>query len=53
MSVGGMDICRDFLCRSSYAVFFFIFLLLLLFFFRQIFYIGFHVSTMAKIEIPQ
>ena len=32
---------------------FFYFLLLLLFFFRQIFYIGFHVSTMAKIEIPQ
>lgn len=25
MSVGGMDICRDFLCRSSYAIFFLFF----------------------------
>lgn len=30
-----------------------IFFIFLLFFFRRIFYIGFHVSTMAKIEIPQ
>lgn len=54
MSVGGMDICRDFLCRSSYAVFFvFFIIIIIILFFRRIFYIGFHVSTMAKIEIPQ
>lgn len=51
---GGMDICRDFLCRSSYAVFFvFFIIIIIILFFRRIFYIGFHVSTMAKIEIPQ
>lgn len=54
LEVGEMDVCRDFfcarICSSPYVVFFLFFYY---FFFRGIFYIGFHVSTMAKIEIPQ
>lgn len=54
LEVGEMDVCRDFfcarICSSPYVVFFLFFYY---FFFRRIFYIGFHVSTMAKIEIPQ
>lgn len=45
MSVGGMDICRDFLCRSSYAVFFFIFYYYYYFFFGRYFIL---VSTCRR-----